>query len=152
MSVISTLIDELYTLIEANLTPKYEQLHDRFLIEENSDLELDKGFALLPAPGVNTNRFTGCQMSVSRDYLLWMTQRVFATDVNPDAVTDVIKDLYEDQFLVIKDIEEHPALSASGVAKTRFVSDEGIGIVAGKTEGFLTLATLISVEYVENLT
>lgn len=150
MSKISDIIDQLHTIVSDTLT-EYKEMSDAFILEDNSDLDLRLGYTILPLPANNTNRETGCRLSINRDFTITLTMRVFSTENNRTAVRTGIKDLLEDHFSLVKAIENDPSLEANA-AKGLYISDEGIGIIAGERDGYLFLPILVGVEYFENLT
>ena len=151
MSDISDAYDALVTRLGAVL-PTHKRLYDAYSIEENSERALVKGYAVGFGAGENTFRSFSCQLSVKRDFSVTLTRRVIAREGATTKRADAEKLLFEDQKLVIADIEGDPSLGNSSViAKADWVSDNGLEFVHGDKDNYLKLESTVSIEYFEQL-
>ena len=149
MSKISTILDNLRTRVSTVL-PTHKQLPFNREIEENDTLFLSKGYAIAVGPGSNTNRNLSCRLSIARTAIITVTRAHFGVDRDITVRNTLEKDLLEDQFLIIDDLEKDPSLE-SVVAQIKYESDNGIEEVFVDTGHFLKIETVYSFEYLETL-
>jgi len=147
MSKISTVYDEIRALIPANLSG-YTELNNPYTITDEADLNFDKGYAVGLGAGTNTNRLLSCAMSISRDFVLTLTKRMFLT--NRDITNRIIaeKALFEDQITLVKKFE---LATSSAISKIEYVSDNGLEFLEADRFGILVLQFVVRVEYFETI-
>jgi hypothetical protein len=81
-----------------------------------------------------------------------LTRRFYASEMNRTAKETVEKQLMEDQFLIVKDIEKDPSLGLSDVvANFQYEGDEGIQFAFSEDKPFYRLTMRFRLEYLENL-
>ena len=148
MSKISSIYDELRTLVGTQLS-SHTELNNPYDITDDADTMFDKGWAVGLGPASNTQRQVGCNMSVARDFVVTITRRYFTPSRDIANRIAAEKLLFEDQLLVIKDIETNP--SSSNIAKMVFIGDNGLEFLEGDRFGFIILQSTINVEYFEQL-
>lgn len=152
MSKISTILTTLKTRIQAaSVLPDHIQLTNPYNVAANTDQALKKGFGIAVLPGNNTNRQTSCNLSINRSIRIIVTRKFFATDLNVESKEATERDLLEDQFKIIKDIENEPSLNGL-VMQSGYISDNGIQRVRENDDKFLKLESVFDFEYNEDLT
>lgn len=154
MSNISTIYDALITRVSAVL-PNHNRLPLNTNIDLNMESRLRQGWGLSFAAGaINTNRVmagNGGKMSVDRSFLLSITRQEFVQDQNASGRATAEKQLLEDQFLVIEDLEKDPKLGTSICINARYVSDNGLEFVFPDERKYIMIVSTINVEYFEDL-
>ena len=150
MSKITTIIDNIRTRV-ATILPTHKELPNNRTIGENDTLFLSKGRAVSIGPGANTNRLVGCKLSIQRIVTVTITRAHFGVDRDTTVRNNLEKNLLEDQFLIIQDLEKDP--DVDGVtARMVYSSDNGIEEVFGEQGHFLMIQTIFDFEYLEDLT
>jgi hypothetical protein len=150
MSKISTIADNIRTRV-TTILPTHKILPNNRIIEENDTLYLSKGQAVSLGPGLNTNRLTGCKLSIQRTATVTITRAHFGVDRDTAVRNTLEKDLLEDQFLIIQDLEKDPDLDGT-TARMVFLADNGIEEIFVEQGHFLMIQTTFEFEYLENLT
>lgn len=153
MSNISTAYDTIRTTI-AGILPDHVELSNPYFIDRDADLNFTKAWALGFGDGNNSNRQISCHLTIQRDFIFVVTRKIFKTSHRAiDIRIDVEKALFEDQFLVIKELEKNPAINASssGIAKIEFVQDGGLEFVRSDRTDLIMIQTIMSLEYFEDL-
>lgn len=149
MSTISTAYDALKVRLQAVL-PNHAQLTNPYAADQNSELILRKAYGVKISTVENTNRMVSCQLSLRRTMEVVITRKYFASEMNRAAKESVEKELLEDAFLVVKDIEKDADLG-NNVANIVFVSDNGIEFVFSEDKPFYMMTLSFNLEYFENL-
>ena len=148
MSKVSDVYDRILLLLETEL-PSYAQIPNAYDLGANANLFVQKGYAIGFGPAINTEKFTDCNLSVNRTFSIVLTQQVTANITDFDGVNAVAKQLFEDQYKIIKAIEKDPQLMDTSV--TKFTGDGGLEfLTAGQAKYFLIEMQFDS-EYFENL-
>jgi hypothetical protein len=154
MSNISTAYDAIRTKIGTTLST-HTELSNPYFVDKDSDLTFVKAWALAFGDGTNTNRQISCHLTIQRDFIFVVTRKIFkTTHANSiDLRIAVEKNLFEDQFLVIKELEKDPAVNAasSGIAKIAYVQDGGLEFVRSDRTDLIMIQTIMSLEYFENI-
>jgi len=150
MSNITAIFDVIDSTLDAMFLPTSKKLVNPYVPEQNDDKSLARGFGFYIGSGVNTNRQLGCFASIRR----YVT--IINTIVNRGTERDIVirqtseKQLLEDQFKLIKELENDPSLSAV-VAKMVYLSDNGIEQVYGQDNNYLMIQTTFEMEYLEGV-
>lgn len=131
----------------------YIQLTNPYDIAENTTASLEKGWGVAFGAGTNTHRELGCRLSVERKMTVTLTRRRFANELDTAQKEDAEKNIFEDQFLLIKNLENEPTINnaISGITKFAFESDGGIESVYDDTDTYIKLVSVFQLEYFENL-
>lgn len=129
----------------------FVQLTNPYNVAANTITALEKGWGLAIGPGLNTNRQLSCQLSIGRSMIVVLTRQFFANELDVDAKESGELLLMEDQFKVINDFESEPTINKT-VAKSNFISDEGIKRVFETKDQYMKLESVFEMEYLENLT
>lgn len=148
MSVFTSVYEEIRTRVSGTLTA-YTELNNPYFIQEDADTMFDSGFAVAAASGENTNRVIASFATMSREFVIILTKRYFATDRDVTTRVTAEKALIEDQIKLIKNLETAP--NSDNIAKVQYTNDGGIEFLEGDRFGYLVLQTRINVEYFENL-
>lgn len=152
MSIISTAIDALVSRIETVLdasTNGYTRIPNPYLVEDNTELKLKKGYGVAFLNGTNTQRQVNCKFSVSRTMEVVLTRLYTGSEENAVTRASLEKLLFEDQYKIINDLEQDLTINGATMY-TRWETDSGIEFVAGETGRFLMLKTQFSLEYLED--
>jgi hypothetical protein len=146
---ISDIHAALVSVITAEL-PSYFGIPNPYDVESNANLFLQKGYGIGFGPAVNTNRKVCGKVSIERSFSIVLTNQLTASITDFSGVSDVSKQLFEDQFKLIKAIETNVNLSGSA-AKALWASDGGLEfVIAGEAKYFL-IESQWDVEYFESL-
>ena len=156
MSKISEIID----LIEAQLIttfPNHEELVVPEIPELNDDIQFEKGYGLVVADTVNTNRFVDCKSSMETTFIVVLTRKLFNGPIRSGTAQqerrNKRKSLLEDHYLFLTAIENNPTINGDGnIGKMIFQNNAGPEFVKiGRTDLYM-LRSIYTVEYFENLT
>jgi len=156
MSNISTAYDEIRDLLIATL-PNHKELINPYVVELNDEITLTKAFGLAFGEGLNTELQLACRLSISRNMRIILTKKIFAGNLMRSADgskvrRDTEKELFEDQYLVIKALEESPTITDSGViTDCKFTSDNGLEFVRIDKIDHIMLTSTFELKYFENL-
>lgn len=150
MSKISTIHDNLLALISTNLGSEYKKLPNPYIIDDNNELYLTKGYGLAIGPGARTDRLVSCRQSWQRDFTLYLTQQITTTDHNTDDRETIIKAMLEDHFTLFDALESDSTLSGSAI-RAQMESDSGITILDLESARYLLLEIDVIAEYLENV-
>jgi hypothetical protein len=148
MSDISTIYDALLALIPTILTT-HEELNNPYLLEDTSDIDMEKGWTLGFGPGENTQRLLGAQITYNRSFILTITRRSFGHLRDKALRITTEKLLFEDQKILINGIEKYTNASIENII---FVGDNGLEFLNGDRFGILLIQNNVSVEYFEDIT
>lgn len=151
MSKVSDVYDALVTRVSAVL-PTHKRLSDPNFPEANPEKDLVKGWGIAFGPGENTAGTLTNIMSVRRQFVIIVSRKVQKRDTDAVGRATVEKQLFEDQKLIIADVEGEPTLGNSdAVCVANYTSDGGIEFVHADKDNFLKLETVIEIEYREDL-
>jgi len=151
VSIISTAFDSMMTRIETVLDASnqaYTRLPNPYLVEDNTELKLKKGYGLALLAATNTNRQVNCKFSVSRTVEVILTRLYTGAEENASTKSDLEKLLLEDQYKIINNFEQDLTINGTTMY-TRWETDSGIEFVNGGTSRFYMLRTQFSLEYLE---
>jgi len=147
MSNGSLIFDGLITLIESKL-PAYHRMADAYDIESNEILTLEQGYSLGIAGGENTERTMCDNLYINRAYNFTVSKLYTALETDPVARATQEKALYEDAFLVWRELQKVTALGGVQVFSAKYITDEGIEYL-GDDQKIITIVSAISAEYFE---
>jgi hypothetical protein len=151
MSKASDAYDALKARVAAVL-PSHFVLPNPYAPEQNSELALKQGQGVKMLGAINSNRSLSCQLSLRRGVEVVITRKYFGSEMMTSNKSSIEKALFEDQYLIIKEIEKDPTIAlTSVVVQTRFESDSGIEFVFNDDKPFLMIRSLFTLEYIENL-
>lgn len=150
MSKISTLHDAIVSKISANLT-SYKQLPNPYVLEQNPQSFLSKGFGVAVGPGIRTDRVIGCQTSWERSFSITLINYVSTTDNNTTVRETLSKNLLEDHYTLLTQFEIDAGLSGTAIDAI-VVSDGGIEYIELETKPHFLTEIELTVEYLEDLT
>ena len=155
MSNISTAYGAIKTKMEAlfPIGSGYIQLVNPYDIDENTDSALKLGWGIALNSGTNTRRELSCRLSLERTITITFTRARYRSEFNTSQQETNEKLLFEDQYLLIKDLENEPMINnaTSGIVKFTFESDGGVESVTGESDAYIKLSSIFSLEYFENL-
>jgi len=153
MSKATDVFDALVARVAAVL-PDHKRIPNPYIIEQNSERILNKGQGVTFGPGENTFRRLTNQLSVARDFSVIITRKSIKKETDSSGRAEDIQLLFEDQKLVIDDVEKNTTLldSTLSVAKSDYLSDNGLEFIYGEKDNFIKVESVIRVEYIEDLT
>jgi len=133
------------------LFPDHKRIPQPYRLDQNSETILNQGYGLAIGPANNSNRNVSCQLSVRRDMIVSISRVIRANEFDIDAKDLGWKTLFEDQFLLMKDIESDPTLGTTEIVNATFATDGGLEIIFVDKDNFVAVETVISIEYFENV-
>jgi len=150
MSDISTIFDGVVTNM-ATLLPSHSLLPNPYIIEDNPDTVLRKGYGVGVGSGQNTKRIINSKHSVLRNIIITITRQTFAKDFDKTKRDTAVKLLLEDHAVLVKDAWN---ISNFGTGAMRFFYDSDGGIDFVRLEDgfkFIKIETTFQVEYLEDI-
>lgn len=155
MSQISTIYDNFHTLVAGQL-PTHYQLINPYDPELNDDLTYEKAWGLAVSAGAYPEFELDCRFTVDRQFILTLVRklRVGSLQRGSDAITSrrtAEKNLFEDQYLILKKINQDLTLSGACV-KCYMESDDGLQFVRSDRVDLVMLRTVFTARYFENTT
>lgn len=156
MSNISTAYDEIRDLLIATL-PNHKEIINPYLPELNDDITTEKSFGLAFGEGLNTELQLACRMSIDRSMRVILTRKIFGGNLmrstdGSKVRRDAEKNLFEDQYLIIKALEESPTITDSGaITKCVYQSDNGLEFVRIDRIDLIMLTSTFTLTYFEEL-
>ena len=143
----SLVFDGLITLIESKL-PAYHRMADAYDIERNEILSLEQGYSLGMAGGENTERTICDSLYINRAYNFTVSKLYSAIETDAVARATQEKALYEDAFLVWRELQKVQYLNGVQVFSAKYITDDGIEYL-GDEQKIITIVSAISAEYFE---
>lgn len=155
MTVFDDAYDALHSVI-TTLFPDRKELIEPSLPELNDELH-EKCFGIIVGPTFNTNRFVGCDYSVSTDFIVVLTQRAYAGDIrtnkNFEEKRNKTKQLFSDRLNLIKAVETSTELNSNNdIVKAIFVSDGGREFIQTEKTNLYSVQIVFNIEYFDKLT
>jgi len=150
MTDISNIFDAYEDVIAAVL-PSYYKIPNGYDIAANSQLFFKSGFAISIGPATNTNRQLSCQISIEREITVTLVLQLTAALTDFSGFNTVVKNLFEDQYKIIKAIEKDQTLNDGGGNNSIFTSDGGLEFVDAAQAKYFQVRTIFQTEYFENL-
>lgn len=148
-SNITTIYDQLSSKLAAVLT-NYKQLANPYETMENPSIIATKAFGIAFGGGTNSNRLTGCQLSITREMTIPLINIVSSLEMDNTKLASTEKSLLEDALLVIRFLESQEFLNAS-VSRLAYISDTGIAYNDTGRGFFVVTEITAEVEYFENI-
>lgn len=151
MSKITTLYDDFIARIVAVL-PNHLRLSDPYLFQKNTDSEKRQGFGLRFGPGNHTGNNLSCDILLQQEFTLVLTRISQGRELESAKKAEAEKQLMEDLFLVISDVENSPQLSDPQVVVFgAYVSHGGIEFIQGDRDDLLKVEAQFSFRYRQDL-
>lgn len=145
---ISDIYDAIVDQIEAKLTT-HKRIANPYVIDDNSFLQLQKGFGVIVGPGVDTQRYVGCLVTWERQFTIILVRQITTTQNNIGSREVIEKGLLDDHDLLRKAFYLNSTLG--GIAIKSTVSDDGgIAFVDADRLKFIQIAMSLFVEYQED--
>lgn len=143
---ITAVYDALVSAIETVL-PNHKRLTNPYDLTYNSEYLLDQGFGVAIGPATNAE-LKVCDINTTREFVVSITRKFYATDHDADAKASSEKALLEDFFLVINQVEQNTSLNDNDTVG--YVSDSGIIKVFDESDNFIAVQGNFSVTYFDN--
>jgi hypothetical protein len=150
MSKITTLYDTFIGRVEAVL-PNHLRLSDPYLFEKNTDSEKRQGYGVRISSGEHTGNNVSCDIILRQEFTLVLTRISQGRELAAAKKVEAEKQLLEDLFLVIKDIEGDSDMSMPTVVVSgAYVSHNGIEFITGQRDDLLKIEASFSFRYRED--
>lgn len=152
MSISSTAYDAFISRIESVLdtvNQGYRRIPNPYNIDNNTEINLRKGYGLAILGAENSNRQVNCVFSVNRTIEVVLTRLYTGDDELAVPRASLEKLLLEDQYKLVNNFEQDMTINGQTMY-TRWVGDTGIEYVGGETGRFFMLKTQFSLEYLES--
>ena len=152
MSNISDIYDGFHTSISALLT-NYTRLPNPYDPNLNFNLSIEKGYGVGFSGAVNTERNLSCRLSVSRTFNIVLINQINAFDSNAVGLGVIEKSLFEDQFIIIKNLEKDTTINET-LNTVKYTGDGGIEFIQqadNASARYYLLESTFEAEYFENL-
>ena len=146
---IEDIYDAIADVVESTLTG-YVRFPNPYVITENTYLHMKSGYGIAIGPGVDTERFVGCQISWQRSYTVVLVKQILTTQNSTDKRELVEKAILADHDALRKAIYSNSTLGQKAV-KTTLVSDGGVNFIDGDRLKFLSMEIEIVTEYLESI-
>lgn len=151
MSKISTLYDAFISRIEAKL-PNHKRLSDVYLFLKNTDSAKRQGYGVRFNGGEHTGNNVSCDIILRQSFTLVITRLVKARELESERKAETEKQLLEDLFLVIMDVENDPNLGDPvNILSGAYVSHGGIEFVQGERDDLMKIEAEFSFRYRQDL-
>lgn len=142
---ITDIFNGLVTFMGATL-PSHARLNDPYVIENNPEMLVRKGWGIQVDSGTNTQRFTCPQYTLSRTFTLVVVRECPAKDSDParreTAKLEILEDLHTLIGAALIDV------TLNGLALDfKYVSDSGFQDVYVNEKPYTYLAASFSIEY-----
>lgn len=150
---ISAIIDSFNALCAARLTG-YAEMAKPEAPEDESNLILQKGYGVFIGPAENGERDLDCITQITRQLALVLVTEMPVTEHDATGRMSVKKSLLEDQWLMIKAVEQDFALTNPDqtAANAVWKADSGLAYTATQGGGeFVFIISYFDVTYLETL-
>lgn len=150
MSKITTVYDNFLTRVAAVL-PSHQKLSDPYQFKKNTDSEKRQGYGLRVGPGVNTFAQLSCDLILQQDISLVISRISQGRETDRAVKANAEKQLLEDLFLVIQDVESTPTLgNASTVIGCDYLDHGGIQFYYTERDDILYIEANFKLKYKED--
>lgn len=150
MTKISDVRDEIVTILDSILpvASGWRRLPNPYVIDQNTYLQLQKGFAVRTDSGLNTERLitNQCAVTWERIFTIIIVRQMTATQNNVTSRDAIDQDLLDDIELIHKTFELNHALNGKAI-KCIPVSDTGVNFIDAERLKFLSTEINLRVEY-----
>lgn len=131
----------------ATLLPNHTRLRDPYNLDQNPDSFLEQGWGLAIGPGgENSARLVGPKRTTIIQFLLHITRRSYALDMDPVGKATTDKNLLEDLRAIIDDIWLNN-FNISGSPLIKFEGFAGVFPVKVDSYSHLALTATVTAEY-----
>lgn len=150
MSKITSLYDYFVTRIEAVL-PSHKRLSDPYLFVRNTESEKRQGWGLTVLNGENTFTQISCDIVLSQSFQVILTRQVQGRELDTEKKVNAEKQLLEDLFLIIQDVESNPTLSQPAtIIDGAYLAHGGIEFLPSERDEFVKLTASFRFRYRED--
>lgn len=150
MSKITSLYDYFVDRIEMVL-PNHKRLSDPYLFIRNTESEKRQGWGLTITSGENTFTQISCDLILSQTFQVILTRQVQGRELESDKKTQAEKQLLEDLFLIIQDVESSPTLGyPATVIDGAYQSHGGIEFIPSEKDEFVKITASFRFRYRED--
>lgn len=151
MSKISSLYDYFVARVVAVL-PSHKRMPDPYLMIKNTESDKRMGFGVKFGPGEHTGNNLSCDIILRQQFSLILTRVVQAKELQGSQKAVTEKQLMEDLFLVIKDVEAEPGLQHPEVVlHGAYLSHGGIEFVEGDRDNWMKVEAQFTFRYRQDL-
>ena len=150
MTAISDIYDNIQSVLSSNLSG-YVEIPFPIILENNSGAGLNKAYGIVPL-GANVSpadQEIDVFRILQRDFGIILINQASFTYGDATGYEAAVKSLMEDFRIIYKEMETHGALSAA--IDAQYQGDEGVEFGTISDFNFLSLATVFSVRYRDNI-
>lgn len=149
MSKIAQVRTKIITQIETALGAGWRRLPNAYVIDQNTYLQLQKGYGVRTDSGLNTERYvtTQCGVTWERIFTIILVRQMTATQNNVEARDAIDVALEEDIENLHKAFELNHSLDGE-VIKCVPSGDSGVNFIDAERLKFLSTEVNLRVEYV----
>ena len=149
MSKISNIIDGLLAFLETTF-PEHKEHFNPYALELNDSMTLEQGYSFFVGPTDNSDEMASCMLSLERSVVINLSRRVFGAHEDSCIRREAEKALLEDQFALIKQIENDPTLNPL-IEVIQFIGDNGVEFIFGEEASYIAVKSDFTFRYYENL-
>lgn len=146
MSTISNIVTALTQIVSTSL-PTHTRMPNPYVVEQNAETWLNKGFGIGVGPGVREDRDL-CNAYYSRTFQVVITRLVYATENNTDERASIDLSILEDFQGAFIAIEREKNLLGNAI-DCRVESDGGVQFYDSERLKFIFMTIEITVSYME---
>lgn len=150
MSSLTNIYNAVGTTLSTLYSATHKEIVNPYALELNDSLFLNRGYGFYFGPAINTKRQLSCQLSVEREIVIINTIVNRGTDRDITIRQTAEKQLLEDQFSLISQLENEPTIQPL-VSKLEFTGDNGIEFIFDEKFNYLYIESSFSMEYFEDL-
>ena len=150
MSFITTLYDEIYTILTTNFPTRLE-LKNAIDLKNNIDQQLSNGYGVHFVGLSNTNEIVNGLRIYTREINITLANKIVSSEMNTGPKKTIEKLLLEDQHILITKILTNKTI-ISNVVQLEITDDDGIEMVYDEQKNFATIKTRILAKYFLDLT
>lgn len=148
MTKIADIRDAILAELSTQLGPTWRRLPNAYVVEKNTYLQLQKGYAVRADSGLNTERFITVQCGVTweRIFTIILVRQMTAMQNNVDARDAIDEALLDDIELIHKSFELNHSLNGNAI-KCIAIGDSGVNFIDAERLKFLSTEINLRVEY-----
>lgn len=156
-------ITQIYDAVESSITTAlsgYQTLNNPYRLENNAEITFHTAYGIAVSDGsnLNGNEQSGHEQR-TRNFVIHLTRRKFATSRDATARENTEKALLEDWTTLLNAWATNPTLRNAtvpntGIQRAYYESDGGIEFVSldKSRDGILVISTVLTVEYEASVT
>lgn len=149
-TAISTAYDEIVTVLNSLYGSTHKQLENPYILEDNDELTLRRGYGFVLQNATNTNRLLSNVASIQREVNIILTIKWRGTQKDVSLRQTAEKQLLEDHFLLIEYFTANAGMNISQVWKMVYNGDSGLEFIFTDKQNYIGIQSNFSLEYSED--